>query len=1016
MVWTIGTRGAAARTAVAAASAAAWCVSGPLARAADFTWTNNGGSGGLLWAPATNWSPSAGGPPNADDVAIFINAVDSNSRTINLGGLARDLGTLRLNESSSTLAHGFSNGSFVLGRLEFNGNLFRFWNTPVAGAAATPGGTTALTIAGTGGGTIDYTGVINTHDLNIASKSGINLYGNNTITGTLTLASHININQNPGPLGGGSRPIVFNAGGSLQVLSGNAGTYAGGVTVNANANFVASGMLVTPPPPSPIVLDFGPLTINGSTLTQNGRDSELRFGATTFTGNATFTGSGLTSLGAITGGAFKLTKTGSGELILREANNLSGGTTISGGLLTVVSPTSGLGSGPVTLGSSGKLRFIAPQATFPSITVPAGAALGGDLTGAVYSGAGKNVTLATDAILFPTAGPTPVRGVDVASAQYWLAPPDKNGSYVVGDAGTNPFKGAMIGHINPSEMFQGTISEAETGIGITVQYHSTSFEGMRAAFNTTNTASGVTFIAPQTVRIITPSGGTATVFTFPGDPAAQSKFVAAIGSSSSYSDAPESEADETLNVSHGQVTLDGQVAGTINVRDGGTLNIVGPTLTTAPTTGTFNILDGAMVIPLSNVSTFNFSPGSQVLLRQGMNTSTSSGGSALPAANADLVAVGSFSNALTFPGAGLRIGDGRRLFAQAVPSTAGGLRVTIGPDGSPFGGTSGGIHAAPGADNVTIAAATGSELRVTDPISMAGVQLQTNDTARFSTGRFNTGTDLQRVFKTQQGNITLVGDVTTGALAHKAGALTLGDGASNATYRLGDLSVDGGLARLESGKLVTKSVAVAAGAQLDLTDEKLIVTDQPAGTSVDGTYDGIQGLVQAGYHYTAWDGTGAIVTSQSDARVRQLTTLAVSTAAQTGHVAGTFGGVSVDADDVLVMYTYAGDVNLDGLVDGADYGTLDNWIQFPGTDGYANGDVNYDGVIDGADYGTLDNSIQLQGAPFPTGTSAAPAAAAAELSGVAAVPEPSVCGFAALATAAALLGRRRRRHCPRRES
>jgi len=26
--------------------------------------------------------------------------------------------------------------------------------------------------------------------------------------------------------------------------------------------------------------------------------------------------------------------------------------------------------------------------------------------------------------------------------------------------------------------------------------------------------------------------------------------------------------------------------------------------------------------------------------------------------------------------------------------------------------------------------------------------------------------------------------------------------------------------------------------------------------------------------------------------------------------------------------------------------------------------VNYDGVIDGADYGTLDNSIQLQGPPL----------------------------------------------------
>jgi len=67
---------------------------------------------------------------------------------------------------------------------------------------------------------------------------------------------------------------------------------------------------------------------------------------------------------------------------------------------------------------------------------------------------------------------------------------------------------------------------------------------------------------------------------------------------------------------------------------------------------------------------------------------------------------------------------------------------------------------------------------------------------------------------------------------------------------------------------------------------------------------------------------------------------------------------------VLVKYTYAGDLNLDGLIDGADYGIIDNYVQFPGTSGYWNGDFNYDGVIDGADYGVIDNSIQLQGEPL----------------------------------------------------
>jgi hypothetical protein len=110
------------------------------------------------------------------------------------------------------------------------------------------------------------------------------------------------------------------------------------------------------------------------------------------------------------------------------------------------------------------------------------------------------------------------------------------------------------------------------------------------------------------------------------------------------------------------------------------------------------------------------------------------------------------------------------------------------------------------------------------------------------------------------------------------------------------------------------------------------------------------------------------------------------------------------------MYTYAGDMNFDGLVDAADYGVIDNWVQFPGTDGYANGDLNYDGVIDAADYGIIDNTIQLQGDPFPgvvLGFSGA-SASSESLSGVTAVPEPASLSVIALA-GATLLGRRRRR-------
>jgi hypothetical protein len=50
------------------------------------------------------------------------------------------------------------------------------------------------------------------------------------------------------------------------------------------------------------------------------------------------------------------------------------------------------------------------------------------------------------------------------------------------------------------------------------------------------------------------------------------------------------------------------------------------------------------------------------------------------------------------------------------------------------------------------------------------------------------------------------------------------------------------------------------------------------------------------------------------------------------------------------------------VIDGGDYGVIDNFVQVPNAFGYFKGDFNYDGVIDGGDYGIIDNNIQAQGA------------------------------------------------------
>src|SRR6185369_5158163 len=163
-----------------------------------------------------------------------------------------------------------------------------------------------------------------------------------------------------------------------------------------------------------------------------------------------------------------------------------------------------------------------------------------------------------------------------------------------------------------------------------------------------------------------------------------------------------------------------------------------------------------------------------------------------------------------------------------------------------------------------------------------------------------------------------------------------------------------------------------------------------AGVATGGTYSGLQGEVQRASNFGAWDGNG-LATSEADA-VAGLTTIGVATGEQLRGLGptdtDTFAGQTITGASTIAMYTYAGDANLDGTIDGGDYGIIDNFAQVPNANGYFNGDFNYDGVIDGGDYGLIDNNNQAQGAPFPT-SGAIASSAASGLSGVTAVPEPA---------------------------
>jgi hypothetical protein len=237
---------------------------------------------------------------------------------------------------------------------------------------------------------------------------------------------------------------------------------------------------------------------------------------------------------------------------------------------------------------------------------------------------------------------------------------------------------------------------------------------------------------------------------------------------------------------------------------------------------------------------------------------------------------------------------------------------------------------------------------------------------------------------------TKTGDTTVAAEGH----LTVG------TINDGDVTVNGTLALTSSGGQSPASrldsLAIGAAGKVDVGDNKVVITGPTASVAA------VEAAIQSASNGGAWDGPSGITTSQADA-VAGLTSIGVATAGQVGYAGSTFGGVSVAGDDVLVMYTYAGDANLDGLISGDDYSAIDFNILTPGTGGWINGDFNHDGLVSGDDYSAIDFNIIAQGAPFPTSAAASPG-----VGGVTPVPEPGCLSFLSLAGFGLTLRRRRR--------
>ena len=259
-------------------------------------------------------------------------------------------------------------------------------------------------------------------------------------------------------------------------------------------------------------------------------------------------------------------------------------------------------------------------------------------------------------------------------------------------------------------------------------------------------------------------------------------------------------------------------------------------------------------------------------------------------------------------------------------------------------------------------------------------------------------------------NISATGTLT------KTGIGTLSFNASQSgitVLNLPALNISGGTVVLQSNSshanrtlLTTASLQLISSATLNLGKNDLDDSGD--------TLSSINALVASGYANGAWNGNG-IDSSAAASNSTHLTALGVILNNQGGSplftAASPFDGTTPGTSDILVKYTYYGDTNLDGKVDGTDYSRIDNaYLNNKNSSnlqltGWFNGDFNYDGVINGSDYTLIDNAFNTQGVAL-TAEIASSTAQFAGAGGTSAVPEPASIAAVFLGCIG-LLGRRR---------